>query len=188
MPRPSVKRHHNLPAQRLRLIGREQDLLVVRHALLGTEGRLLTLTGTGGCGKTRFALELASDVLLHFPNGVWLVELASVAEPTLVPQTIVSALGIRERPGEPLTATLVAALSKRELLLVLDNCEHVVEVCARVVEELLDKCPRLRVLATSRETLRISGEKTWHVPSLAVPGKSAGIDDLLRSPAVQLFV
>src|SRR5216683_3234111 len=139
MPRPSVKRHHNLPAQRLRLIGREQDLLVVRHALLGTEGRLLTLTGTGGCGKTRFALELASDVLLHFPNGVWLVELASVAEPTLVPQAI------------------VAALSKRELLLVLDNCEHVVEVCARVVEELLDKCPRLRVLATSRETLRISG-------------------------------
>src|SRR5213593_3762517 len=101
MPRLSVKRHHNLPAHRLRLIGREQDLPVVRQALLGTEGRLLTLTGTGGCGKTRLALELASDVLSDFPNGVWLVELAAVADPTLVPQAIVSALGIRERPGEP---------------------------------------------------------------------------------------
>src|SRR5436190_17384504 len=160
MPRPAVKRRHNLPAHRLRLIGRERDLQVVRHALLGAEGRLLTLTGTGGCGKTRLALELAADVLPHFSNGVWLVELASVADPALVASAIVSALGIRERPGEPLTATLVGALSKRELLLVIDNCEHVVEVCARVVEELLDKCPRLRVLATSRETLRIPGEMT----------------------------
>jgi predicted ATPase len=171
------------------LIGREQDLLVVRHALLGTEGRLLTLTGTGGCGKTRLALELASDVLSHFPNGVWLVELASVTDPTLVPQAIVSMLGIRERPGEPLTTTLVGVLAKkRELLLVLDNCEHVVEVCAQVVQELLDNCPRLHVLATSREALRIPGEVVWRVPSLAVPDPGAAAAEVARSPAVRLFV
>jgi predicted ATPase/DNA-binding CsgD family transcriptional regulator len=188
MPRTALKRRHNLPAHRLRLIGRERDLLVVRQALLGAEGRLLTLTGTGGCGKTRLVLELAPDVVSHFPNGVWLVELAAVADPTLVPQAIVSALGIRERAGEPLSATLIRVLSRGELLLVLDNCEHVIEVCARLVEELLDHCPRLRVLATSREPLRIAGEVTWRVPSLALPEPGAGPDDLLRSPAVQLFV
>ena len=188
MPSSSMKRHHNLPAPRVRLIGREQDLLVVRHALLGAEGRLLTLTGAGGCGKTRLALELASDVLPRFPDGVWLVELAAVADPVLVPQAIASALSVREQPGESLNATLRRSLSRRELLLVLDNCEHVIEVCAQVAEELLDGCARLRLLTTSREALRISGELTWRVPSLMLPDQRAETDDVLRSPAVQLFV
>jgi predicted ATPase len=156
----SARRHHNLPAQRVRLIGREQDLAVAREALLSTPGRLLTLTGTGGCGKTRLALEVAADVLPHFPSGVGLVELAAIADAALVPQAIVSALEVRERPDEALVTTLVRALSARELLLVLDNCEHVIDVCARVTEQLLDRCPRVRVLATSREPLRIVGEKT----------------------------
>jgi predicted ATPase len=188
VPRRSAKRHHNLPAHQLRLIGREQDLVVARKALLGTDGRLLTLTGTGGCGKTRLALELASDVLPDFADGVWLVELAPLADGGLVAQAVVSALGVREQPGESLLATLIRALSTREALLVLDNCEHVIEICARVVEDLLDHCPRLRVLATSREGLRITRELAWRVPSLRVPDQLATTDDLLRAPAVQLFV
>src|SRR5438128_5317019 len=188
MPRPHTRRYHNLPAHRVRLIGREQDLAAARRALLGADGRLLTLTGTGGCGKTRLALQLAADLLPSFPDGVWLVELAAVADAMLVRQAIASALGIRERPAESLIATLVRALSKRELLLVLDNCEHVIEVCAEIAEELIDHCPRLRVLATSREAFRISGERTWRVPSLQVPDQLAAKDNVLRSPAVQLFV
>src|SRR5439155_11343578 len=136
---------------RVHLIGREQDLAVARQALLGTEGRLLTLIGTGGCGKTRLALELASELVYEFRDGVWLVELAPLADARLVPQAMASALGVRDQPGESLLATLVRILSRRELLLVLDNCEHVLDACAQVVEDLLDKCPRLRVLVTSRE-------------------------------------
>jgi predicted ATPase len=188
VPGRSSKRHHNLPAHRVNLIGREQDLAVARQALLGAEGRLLTLIGTGGCGKTRLALELASELVSEFRDGVWLVELAPLADARLVPQAMASALGVRDQPGESLLATLVRLLSRRELLLVLDNCEHVIEVCAQVAEDVLDQCPRLRVLATSREALRIAGEKTWRVPSLAVPDQRARVDDQLRSPAVQLFV
>jgi predicted ATPase len=167
MHRPSARRHDNLPAHRIRLIGREQDLLIARNGLLGAEGRLMTFTGTGGCGKTRLALELAADVLARFPDGVWLVELAALSDPLLVPQTIVSALGIRERPGEPLRATLIRALSKRECLLVLDNCEHVIEVCARLVRICSTVAHYFVYLATSREALRIPGELTWRVPSLS---------------------
>ena len=188
MPRPQAKRRHNLPAHRVRLIGREQDLVVARQALLGADGRLLTLTGMGGCGKTRLALQLAADLVATFPDGVWLVELAGIADAALVPPALVATLGVRERPGEPLVATLVRTLARRELLLVLDNCEHVIDVCAQVVEDLLDHCPRLRVLATSREALRIPGERAWRVPSLAVPEPNVGLEDLLHVPAVQLFV
>ena len=188
MARPSAKRHHNLPAQRIRLIGREEDLRVTREALLSTDGRLLTLTGAGGCGKTRLALELASLVYPQFANGVALVELAAIADRALVPLTIASALGIRERPDESLTATLVRTVSILDLLLVLDNCEHVIDTCAQLTEELLDHCLRLRVLATSREPMRIPGERTWRVPSLALPDQRTAADDVLHSPAVELFL
>jgi predicted ATPase len=183
-----AKRHHNLPAHRVRLIGRELDLVVARQALLGTDGRLLTLTGTGGCGKSRLALELAFDLLPSFRNGVWVVELAPLADAGLVPQAVVSALGVREQQGEAPLTTLVHALARRHSLLVLDNCEHVIDVCARVVEDLLDQCPRLRVLATSRESLRIPGELSWRVPSLAVPEQHAVTEVSLSAPAVRLFV
>jgi predicted ATPase/DNA-binding CsgD family transcriptional regulator len=188
VPRHAPKRRHNLPAQRIRLIGREQDVAAARQALLEADGRLLTLIGTGGCGKTRLALELATDLLPTFPDGVWLVELAPLADAHLVPQAVVSALGAREQPGERPEATLVRVLSSREALLVLDNCEHVIDVCAWIVSELLDRCPRLRVLATSREALRVPGELTWRVPSLGVPDQRAAPEQLLAAPAVQLFV
>ena len=188
MPHISAKRHHNLPAQRVRLIGRERDLRAAAEALLASEGRLLTLTGTGGCGKTRLALELAWQASSGFANGVVLVELAQCAEPAQVSHAIAAALGIRELPSEPLTATLIRTLTELELLMVLDNCEHLIDSCARLTERLLDSCPRVRVLATSREQLRIPGERTFRVPSLAVPRQGAGAEEVRSSPAVELFL
>jgi len=188
MPGGSAKQHHNLPAHRVRLIGRELDLAAAQQALLTTEGRLLTLTGTGGCGKTRLALEMASSLLEVFPDGVWLVELSPLSDPSLVPLTVISVLGLHEQHGEPALQTLVAWISGRRLLLLLDNCEHLVDTCAQFAEALLDACPNLRLLATSREPLRITAELTWRVPSLAVPDLQASPAELLRTPAVQLFL
>jgi predicted ATPase len=131
--------------------------------------RLLTLTGTGGSGKTRLALEVARELIRGYPDGVWLVELAPLSEEELVPNAVAEALGVPERPGEPLADTLVEVLKGKELLLVLDNCEHLVEATARLVDGLLDACPRLRVLATSREALGVEGEIRWPVPPLSVP-------------------
>ena len=179
--------HHNLPAHRVHLIGRKHDLALARTELLETEGRLLTMTGTGGCGKTHLALGLASSLLDEFRDGVWLVELAPLADPALVPQSVLSTIGLRERSGEPLVQTLVRWIGTRHLLLMLDNCEHLIQACAELVERLLDACPNLRILATSREPLRVAGELAWRVPSLAVPHLHAAPDDLLQSPAVQLF-
>jgi predicted ATPase len=128
--------------------------------------RLLTLTGTGGSGKTRLALEVARDLVGVYPDGVWLVELASLSEGELVPQVVAGALGIKERPGQSLADTLAAALRAKDLLLVLDNCEHLIDAAARLVDTLLDSCPRVRVLATSREALSIPGEVNRPVPPL----------------------
>src|SRR5207237_2848216 len=118
--------------------------------LLGTT-RLLTLTGSGGCGKTRLALQVAADLLEEYPDGVWLAELAALADPALVPQTVAAALGVREEPGRPLTQTLLDYLRPKLLLLVLDNCEHLLAACAQLADTLLRGCPNLRLLASSRE-------------------------------------
>jgi predicted ATPase/DNA-binding CsgD family transcriptional regulator len=131
--------------------------------------RLLTLTGTGGSGKTRLALEVARDLVDTYPDGVWLVELAPLSEKTLVPKAVAEALEVTERPGEPLAETLAEVLASRELLLVLDNCEHLLEASARLVNSLLDSCPRVRILATSREALGVEGEMRCPVPPLSVP-------------------
>jgi predicted ATPase/DNA-binding CsgD family transcriptional regulator len=179
--------HHNLPAHRVHLIGRKHDLALARTELLATEGRLLTMTGTGGCGKTHLALGLASSLLDEFRDGVWLVELAPLADPALIPQSVLSTIGLRERSREPLVQTLVRWIGTRHLLLMLDNCEHLIQACAELVGRLLDACPNLRILATSREPLRVAGELAWRVPSLAVPHPYAPPDELLQSPAVQLF-
>jgi predicted ATPase/class 3 adenylate cyclase len=158
---------HNLPRQLTRFIGREREMAEVKR-LLG-EAALLTLTGSGGCGKTRLALQVAADLLEEYPDGVWLVELAALADPALVPQTVASALGVREEPGRPLLETLVQALKPKELLLVLDNCEHLLSACAQMADVVLRSCPRLRMLASSREGLGIAGEQTYRVPSLSLP-------------------
>src|SRR6266542_4360462 len=146
-------------------VGRERELADVRRLL--TRTRLLTLTGPGGAGKSRLALETSHSVQASYPDGVWPVELAALADAVLVPQALARALGVRERPGWPPVETLVRALASRRLLLVLDNCEHLLDACARAADALLRACPGLRVLATSREPLGVGGEVIWRMPPLA---------------------
>jgi len=184
---------HNLPTPRTSFVGREQEIVEVKRMLAMT--RLLTLTGAGGSGKTRLALEVARNLIGSYPDGVWLVTLAELSEGDLVPQAVATALQVPERPGQPLTDTLVEALEDRESLLVLDNCEHLVEAAVRLVDTLLDSCPHLGVLATSRESLGISGEVNWSVPLLSLPARAdeepngaATIESLMRSEALRLFV
>jgi predicted ATPase/class 3 adenylate cyclase len=178
---------HNLPIQLTSFVGRERELAEIVTLLAAH--RLVTLTGAGGCGKTRLALQAAADAQETFPDGVWLVELAPLSDPDLVPQAVAQALGVIDQPGQPLLTTLVNALRSRHLLLVLDNCEHLLDVSATLVETLLRGCPDLRVLATSRELLGASGEIAWRVPSLATPAPEVSTVDQLRSTAaVQLLV
>jgi predicted ATPase len=179
---------HNLPAARTSFVGREQEMLEVKRALAMT--RLLTLTGAGGSGKTRLALEVARDLVGAYPDGVWLVELAPLAEGELVPQAVTETLGVREQPGRSLTNTLTEVLRQRDMLLVLDNCEHLAASVARLLDTLLDSCPRLRVLATSRVILGVEGEVVRRVSSLSVPDADhlPAAEDMTRFDAVRLFL
>jgi len=186
---------HNLPALLSSFVGRRGETAEVRR-LLRTQ-RLVTLTGAGGCGKTRLALQVASDALAEYEDGAWLIEFGSLADPTLVPQTAASTLGVREQSGRSLTNTLADHLCARRMLLILDNCEHLVEASARFAAALLEACPTLRILATSREPLGIDGETAWIVPPLSLAGvratneaprAEAGIAASVRSEAVELFV
>ncbi|MBI3998935.1 MAG: tetratricopeptide repeat protein [Armatimonadetes bacterium] len=181
-------RPNNLPRQLTSFIGRQREMDEVKRFL--SVSRIATLTGTGGCGKTRLALHVGADLLETFPDGVWLVELGALSEPALVPQSVAAALRVREEPGRSMIDTLSDYLSLKHLLLVLDNCEHLVEACARLAETLLRTCPRLRILATSREALRVPGEVTYHVPSLSLPDLDAlpSVERLMQSDAVRLFV
>jgi predicted ATPase/DNA-binding SARP family transcriptional activator len=178
---------HNLPAQWTRFIGRERTMAEVKRLLTGA--RLLTLTGIGGCGKTRLALQVAADLLAQYDDGVWLVELASLADPALVPRTMASTLGLREDPARSPVETLLSYLRPRALLLLLDNCEHLLSPCAELAAELLRGCPQLRLLATSREELGIVGEQTYPVPPLSLPDPTQlpPLERLREFEAVQLF-
>ncbi len=162
---------HSLPHPLTSFIGREREIAEAGRLLGAT--RLLTLTGAGGVGKTRLGHEVAAGLVDAFQDGVWLVELAGLADPTLVPQAVAEVLGMREEPGRPLTATLADALSAERLLVLLDNCEHLIEPCATLADALLRACPHLRILATSRQALGIAGETTFRVPSLSL---SAALD------------
>lgn len=183
-----ASRRTNLPVPVTSFVGRQHETVEVVQQLEQT--RLLTLTGTGGCGKTRLALEVAASLLDSFEDGVWLVDLAPVHVGDLVPNALAAALGRRERGAEPLLDTLVRYLSTREMLLLVDNCEHLIEASARLAERVLSRCPRVRLLATSREPLRIDGETMRRIPSLASPDPRASLstDNLLTYPAVRLFV
>jgi predicted ATPase/DNA-binding SARP family transcriptional activator/DNA-binding CsgD family transcriptional regulator len=184
---PLESLRHNLPAPRTSFVGREREMLEVKRELAMT--RLLTLTGTGGSGKTRLALEVARSLVGAYPDGVWLVELAPLSEGALVPQAVARALGVMERPGEPLTDTLAEVLQTKQALVVSDNCEHLVAAVAQLVDVLLDSCPGVRVLATSREVLGIAGETTWLVSSLSVPDprQRPTTEELERYESVRLF-
>ncbi|MGI8984850.1 MAG: ATP-binding protein, partial [Acidimicrobiales bacterium] len=160
-----------LPLPLTRLVGRDDELAAIEKAVPGT--RLLTLTGTGGVGKTRLALAAAADLSAGFTDGAVLVELAPLADPDLLPQHVLAALGLREEAGQTPAGTLSAHLRDRHCLLVLDNCEHLVGPAADLAERLLRACPRLAVLATSREPLGVPGETTGRVPSLSPAGAMA---------------
>ncbi len=183
---------NNLPLQLTSFIGREKEIAEVQR-LLGV-ARLLTLTGPGGTGKTRLSLQAAANVLDHYYDGVWLVELAPITNPALIPQTVASVLGVREEQGMPLIQMISASLRTKSLLLILDNCEHLVEDVAKLVDTLLHACPHLHVLASSREILGIAGETSFRVPSLTVPALLAagagGLDlqSLSQYEAVRLFI
>ncbi|MGH2376730.1 MAG: adenylate/guanylate cyclase domain-containing protein, partial [bacterium] len=179
---------NNLPRQLTSFVGREREMAEVRRLLFTTP--LLTLTGPGGCGKTRLALQTAAELLEEFADGAWLVDLAALSDATLVAQTIASSLGVREQPGRPVLTTVTDYLRRRRLLLVLDNCEHLIAGCAEVAAALLRACPHLRILVTSREALRVGGELVWPVPSLSTPDpeRPPAVDILTRYEASRLFV
>jgi hypothetical protein len=147
---------HNLPLELSSFIGRQREMAEVKRLLSGR--RLLTLTGPGGCGKTRLALAVGRDLVEGFEDGAWIIELASLSNPDLVTQAATFALGVREQTDRPLIETLTCAMGEKEILLVLDNCEPLVEACAALADTLLRACPSLRILATSREPLGVVGE------------------------------
>ena len=183
MPTPN-----NLPAELSSFVGREPQLAELRRLL--RQSRLITLTGPGGAGKTRLALRLAVDVMNHYPDGVWLVELAALTDADLLDQTIAAACGIIEKRRRRVMEVVVEGLTGRRSLLVLDGCEHMVEPCAATVSRLLRSCKELTILVTSREPLGVSGELIWRTPSLSVPkpGEGGHPELLLQSEAVRLFV
>jgi non-specific serine/threonine protein kinase len=162
-----IQSRHNLPADVSGFIGREAEIAEATRLLTYT--RLLTLSGSAGVGKTRLALRVAAGVLDRYLDGVWLAELAALANPDLVPRTVADALGVFEQPGRPIRDSLADALRTRQFLLVLDNCEHLLQASAELVAALLRACPQLHVLATSRQSLHVAGETTWRVPSMTLP-------------------
>ncbi len=198
MTADTVPRPGNLPAEPNSFVGRERDLGDL--ALLLKTVRALTLCGPGGIGKTRLATRLGWQLAGEFPDGVWLIELADTSDAALAPRRVANALGVVEEADRPAVATLVDALRGRQLLLILDTCEHVVDAIADLVRELIAGCPQLRLVATSREPLRVRGETVWRVPPLSLTGPAltslplpaasgqAELDAAAGHEAVRLFI
>jgi predicted ATPase/class 3 adenylate cyclase len=179
---------NNLPQQVTTFVGRARAIAEVRN-LLGTT-RLLTLCGMGGLGKTRLSLQVAADVVGEYPDGVWFVELAPLTDERLVPQALASVLGVKEEGGRPVGEALVRYVKDRTLLVILDNCEHLVRACAELAIQLLQAGPHVKILASSREGLHVRGETSYPVPGLAVPdpGRKLPLEALTGYEAVGLFV
>jgi predicted ATPase/class 3 adenylate cyclase len=179
---------NNLPEQLTTFIGRETEVAEIKHLLSRT--RLLTLSGSGGSGKSRLALQAAAEVVDRFTNGVWFVDVATVLDPDLLPSKVAATLRLREQTGRTMLETLTAFLREKRMLLILDNCEQIVTACAALTERLLQTCPGLQVLSTSREGLGIGGELTWRVPSLPIPTNQDlnSFEKIAESPSVRLFV
>jgi len=179
---------HNLPHQLTSFIGREKEIAQLKKLLNGS--RLLTLTGAGGCGKTRLAMQVAADMVQEYPDGIWLVELAALIDPGLVPQTVANVLGVKEQPGKNLTEKIAEYLASKRLLLVVDNAEHLLEACAQLADTLLRRCAQLVILVTSRERLGTTGELTYRVPSLSVPdaNQDATPEQIAAYESARLFI
>jgi class 3 adenylate cyclase len=164
---------NNLPQQLSSFVGRERVLADIRNQLGST--RLLTLFGAGGLGKTRLSLQVAAEVLDDFPDGVWFVDLAPMTDERLVPQAAASVLGVKEEAGRPVLEALVKYVSDRKLLLILDNCEHLLHACAELAAQLLRSGAHLKILASSRQPLHATAKQPYHVPSLSVPEPLAAV-------------
>ena len=179
---------NNLPLAQTSFIGREREIADVRRLL--AETRLLSLTGPGGCGKTRLALQAAAEVLDEYRDGVWFVDLAPLIDPELVAKAVISAVGAVEVPARTATEVLMRELAGKRTLVILDNCEHLLAASATLTDVLLNSCPSLAVIATSREPLGVAAETSYRVPSLSVPpeGEPAPIDGLSQYEAVRLFI
>ena len=181
---------NNLPVQLTSFIGRRRERAEVRRLFLAA--RLVTVMGVGGCGKTRLAIQVASDMLPEHPDGTWITELGALTDPTLVAQAAAGSLGVREEADRPLTATLSEAIGAKNMLLVFDNCEHLAAAAAALAQALLTACPNLRILVTSQEGLGVAGEILWRIPTLSVPdvrtSLPSGKEAASRFEAVRLFV
>jgi predicted ATPase/DNA-binding SARP family transcriptional activator/Tfp pilus assembly protein PilF len=181
-------RFHNLPVQLTSFIGRETETAFVCKLL--SEHRMVTLTGSGGTGKTRLCLQAAEVLFEHYPNGIMLVELSALADPLLVPQAVASSLNLDEMPGKNILDSLQDYLRSKHFLLILDNCEHLLEACTSLADRLLRSCPELTILASSREILGVVGEASYRVPPMALPDTShlPPVEKLAEYDAVRLFV
>jgi predicted ATPase len=180
---------HNLHRQLSTFIGRDKELGDIKRLLKETQ--LLTLLGPGGTGKTRLMLQAAEEVIEDYPDGVWLVELAPLTDPNLIPERVAAALEVQEQPGRKIFDTLTEYLRRKELLLLLDNVEHLVQASAEFTEHLLEHCPKLKILVTGREALFIGGERTIQIPSLSLPDPTQNGSDLVeleKCEAIQLFL
>jgi predicted ATPase/class 3 adenylate cyclase len=177
---------NNLPVQLTSFIGREKEVEQVRNRL--EKNHLITLTGSGGVGKTRLSLQVASQLLNEYPHGVWLVELAPVTDPLLIPQTVCSVLNITPQGNTPALDLLVEYLRSKKILLVVDNCEHLINASAQLCDSVLHACPSVRIIASSREALGINGENAYRVPSLSLPRPTDRLSAMEGSEAVKLFL
>jgi len=179
---------NNLPSQLTSFVGREKELAEVKKLLNNT--RMLTLIGPGGTGKTRLSIQAASEILEQYPDGVWLVELAPILDPLLLPRTTALAMGLRDEPQRPIIDMLCDYLNEKKMLIILDNCEHLVDACAQMSDRLLRASSQAKILASSREALGIAGEVTYRVPSMGLPdmGHLPPIESLSQFEAVKLFI
>jgi predicted ATPase len=177
----------NLPKDRTRFIGRAQELNDCMHLL--ESSRLLTLAGLGGCGKTRLAIKIAEGSMSKFAAGVWFVDLAPLTETSSVIGAVAQALGLREEADKDLNDVAIAYIADKKLLLIIDNCEHLLSSCAELVDALLNSCTEIRIVATSREALNVQGERVKHLPPLGVPDRSAlSFESVKAADAIKLFV
>ena len=177
---------NNLPQQTTSFVGRDRELGEVKALL--ADVRLLTLLGMGGLGKTRLSLQVAAEAMAQFPDGVWFFDLAPIRDAALVVSEAAQVLGVREEPGRPLVQTLCAALASRRMLLIFDNCEHLIGASAALANAILRAAAQVRILASSREALRVPGEQVYPVLPLPLPDRGDGLEVLSRSTAVRLFV
>ncbi len=187
----SVKRRHNLPAELTPFIGRETELVEIGDLLLDPSIRLLTLVGVGGMGKTRLSLHAAAELVEEFPDGVWLVEFANLRDPELVPQHAAAVLGVsamETEEGRDVVDILTSYLRDKKLLMLLDNCEHLIEACAGLAEHLLRECPEVKLFATSRENLGIPSETSFIVPSMKVPPEVSLPQEIETYEATRFFI